>query len=657
MNYKNISIIQNPNDVYLYTITVNLMETRTDIHDELWNGDEKKIIPLPEINSSLTLKITSDSSLKQRSKFDKSGSVYPALLNNLMSQKNKNNSVTLNIHIPGTGCRHNDNLPTYAALQQLAHIQKQSGIKPAMLMFEGTGASTEEHFDYLPPSLYAANSLEKKLKETPTFYMFAASAAQDIDLLVQSEFTALLLGVVAGAGKNTNNYRVMGALEALEEDDAFPDVIFLSGHSRGAINCISLANDIYDKYQDRIKIHLLLTDPVPGPGYGNVQDTLLIPANVISFTCFYAADEERLFFIAHDHNRLKFANPQTTITSYPLDGDHNSFFHAMRKYQDYLTGIVCAINGVKPADCKIGYGKADKSLNVKGKGYREGSVYHLVTEINSECNTDLATVLNQLRTDIGDNNFSMELTKNFREKMPQIIEEIKKKVCSNLNYALEFADRNYRMISDTLEKIIADDISEILETVLPVLAPIEKSILLSNEKLINEIAGESGIKITGLTDVYFNNLNKKEMNMLISGLLHSAGINTKSDKVNCVANSLFSDKEKRKKEVIVSLYLMIAKHVTQEELGILIKESQNKVSPRMRLLRYERPLIEVGGKKITYGDTNSYKHYCKSLKILESRLKPNTAAFYQGATTSTTSTTTTSSTHSTINSRQSSNRK
>src|SRR5205085_2651651 len=116
----------------------------------------------------------------------------------------------------------------------------------------------------------------------------------NMDLMVQTDFLSLALGVIGGAGKMTNNERIMGALYALDNEEtgsALPDVILLEGHSRGAINCISLANEIYAEYGNKIQVHMILTDPVPGPGYENAVDTLHIPKNVVSFTCFYAADE------------------------------------------------------------------------------------------------------------------------------------------------------------------------------------------------------------------------------------------------------------------------------------------------------------------------------------------------------------------------------
>jgi len=328
----------------------------------------------------------------------KKGQTYYKIKGSIKEQKKQEIPAVLNIHIPGTGGRYNSRFPTYQFLESLRdYCNEHNSISPAIIELEGTGS---EGKDYISPTLNAAYTLEKERKESHFLTSLFAVSTINLDEIAYEERGAQIIGVISGAGKNTNNQRIIGALKALEEDGCLPDVIFLSGHSRGAINCISMSNHIYTEFGNKIKLHLMLTDPVPGPGYESAWDTHVVPPNVVTFTVFYAADEERLLFVAHDCTRVIFANPSTTVTCYSVPGDHGSFFaHFGYELYGHMQILTCSINGISLENEIEGQNQNEMK---SGIGARKGSVFHCITPINDACPPHIAQAIDNLRQFQGD---------------------------------------------------------------------------------------------------------------------------------------------------------------------------------------------------------------------------------------------------------------
>jgi hypothetical protein len=130
---------------------------------------------------------------------------------------------------------------------------------------------------------------------------------------------------VLGTGDITNNERVLDKLDELEKADSLPEEVVLEGYSRGAVNAIMAANEIYKKYGNKVKVHLLITDPVPGPFHEEEWKKRVIPPNVTSFSAIYTSDSKMPvkimdpFFKPHSLDKLVFTNKQTIISSYAVN--------------------------------------------------------------------------------------------------------------------------------------------------------------------------------------------------------------------------------------------------------------------------------------------------------------------------------------------------
>ncbi len=338
-----------------------------------------------------------------------------------------NQKKVLNIHIPGTGGRAESEFPTRVAFNNLeAYLGfKADKSHPIpIIFFEGVGSDGE---GYIPPAMHDTHTLANK--ELPSLTKFvkgltAFAVSEPEDFAAFSRPTALAFGIVKGAGSITNNKIAINTLLALDEDDALPEEIFLSGHSRGAINCISMAYEIYIKFGQRIKINMCLTDPVPGPlhNFSKYNNERVIAPNVISFTAFYASDEERSLFLANDMSRLVFANPNTTVTSHAIPNtDHNSitahhskdeknvsaYLYNEDPANQYLISPVCwAVNHLTFAANGISYENVEDSDSIislynqsliQGTGARSDSVFYRCSPINDQCPAKIQDALKSVR--------------------------------------------------------------------------------------------------------------------------------------------------------------------------------------------------------------------------------------------------------------------
>lgn len=235
----------------------------------------------------------------------------------------------LAVHIPGTGGRAQSGYPTRVALAglnmalgQSLPIIELSGVgnadEPAVLRNTTRLDLQEDPFSSQGISLKSISSEDEMVSSPEQVNEIRNNA-------LVTTVGANRAGSWGGAGEKQNNQVVLNALETLKSDQCLPEEMILSGHSRGAINAIYLANEIYAKYGDKIKIHLLLTDPVPGPFHEMEWKKRVIPPNVATFTAFYADSEDSALFVPHDLSRLTFTSNQTVVTSYSVaNTTHNT---------------------------------------------------------------------------------------------------------------------------------------------------------------------------------------------------------------------------------------------------------------------------------------------------------------------------------------------
>ncbi len=102
-----------------------------------------------------------------------------------------------------------------------------------------------------------------------------------------------------------------------------PSELNLQGFSRGADNCVRLANLIYSMYPS-IKINLFLVDPVPGPRRRDDPESYYIPPNVKDCHMIMMLNEHHVAFGPQHRNRYVFTNPQTQVAINHLPGRHGA---------------------------------------------------------------------------------------------------------------------------------------------------------------------------------------------------------------------------------------------------------------------------------------------------------------------------------------------
>lgn len=320
-----------------------------------------------------------------KKEFDKSGETYQGIKKAILERKARFQKAVLNIHIPGTGGRLKAMYPTCEAILVLQKNLATEKLPELPVFFcEGVGLMPEA--GYLAPALTSPYTLEAEKKATPARLWESFSGIvtfKSEGYATMGDFPAMVVGTATGAGKETQNKRLINALLALQQDNALPDEVFLAGHSRGAINCISLSNDIYIVFGIQVKVHLALTDPVPGRANGiKKRDERILPPNVVSVVIFYAQDEVKPFYTANDWTRLIVTNPKTTITSYALPGDHIT---ALSVAYFPLHCMTHAANGLESL-----IGVMEKTLDVEQmvgakKSNRKGSQFFKRTEIHPVC--------------------------------------------------------------------------------------------------------------------------------------------------------------------------------------------------------------------------------------------------------------------------------
>lgn len=105
----------------------------------------------------------------------------------------------------------------------------------------------------------------------------------------------------------------------------------LVGWSRGAVECIKLANKMYhNPYLKHVKVNLVLVDPVPGPG--NFDESTMILNNNVNHCKIFYATSERSFAFSPVVPQLSADNKQTKLEAYGLPGAHATLVGAVTSH-------------------------------------------------------------------------------------------------------------------------------------------------------------------------------------------------------------------------------------------------------------------------------------------------------------------------------------
>lgn len=356
------------------------------------------------------------------------GPKYIEVKSRLTKARNDGREAVLNIHIPGTGGLEDSQYPTRVAYSELfEHLEAQALPLPAFISFDGVGSKGD---NVVPTVLRKTNTLEieeistaEKAKHLLNLINIVGNPSNTVDYGALNHTTAFVAGIAKGAGMSVINDIIINTLKALEEDACLPDMVFLSGHSRGSINAISAACRIYIQFGNNIKSNLCLTDPVAGPGRAEDRHALdsVIPPNVQSVTILYAPLVGEKLLIAKDFSRLIVTNPDTVVTAYPVPNTNHasicqqwgywcevnlrkkSFFGIETK-TEFLSlssfasyQMTFAANNVDlPSTIHKDKTQFDPT-QISGVGARAGSIYYKTTPITDGCSPLLQAAHDKIR--------------------------------------------------------------------------------------------------------------------------------------------------------------------------------------------------------------------------------------------------------------------
>ncbi|MCP0913111.1 MULTISPECIES: hypothetical protein [Legionella] len=387
--------------------------------------------------------------------------LYLDICDNLAAQTEQGLKKILSVHFPGTGGSAEAGFPTKNAFDKL------SDYSLPLIKFSGVGSGENAPVHRDTTSLAHKEKAEKTIGEQlRTLFTSPVSTStsdpEEInkgfnETLALTETGGNLGGITTGAGENENNEIILNTLESLEQDGLFPDEIVLTGHSRGAINAIYLANEIYAKYGDKIKIHLVLTDPVPGPFHEMEWKKRVIPPSVATFTAFYAEKHNHIFFQPHDLARLTFTSEDTVITSYSTIDDHISIT-GNSKVERACVDVIAGIYGLNINSNAI-Y-REDLELNrqwyeaLQGKGDAEQTEFilqHFSRPIERRRQEIRENLTEQIRIEIASaqedaTNLGAQtaLEEKIAEKLKQSETKIAKKVASEIAELEELLITTYK---------------------------------------------------------------------------------------------------------------------------------------------------------------------------------------------------------------------
>lgn len=130
---------------------------------------------------------------------------------------------------------------------------------------------------------------------------------------------------VTGKGVESSLLEASTYLEEIiaKNNGELPKELSLQGFSRGADNCVRLANMIYQLHPS-IKINLFLVDPVPGPGRRDDPDSYYLPPSVQDCQINLMLNEHRNPYDPQHEDRYVFTNPNTRVAFNYLPGRHGA---------------------------------------------------------------------------------------------------------------------------------------------------------------------------------------------------------------------------------------------------------------------------------------------------------------------------------------------
>lgn len=130
---------------------------------------------------------------------------------------------------------------------------------------------------------------------------------------------------LTGLGVESSIFEAVNFIEDIivQNEGVIPDELTVQGFSRGADNCVRLANVIYLLYPE-IKMNLFLVDPVPGPGRRDDPESYYMPPNVQHCHVILMLDEHRNFYDPQHSERYMFTNPQSRVAFHYMPGRHGA---------------------------------------------------------------------------------------------------------------------------------------------------------------------------------------------------------------------------------------------------------------------------------------------------------------------------------------------
>lgn len=152
-----------------------------------------------------------------------------------------------------------------------------------------------------------------------------------------------VLGKFLGKGVEDSVIEAAQYISQLDALDKKPDVVNLSGFSRGGYTAILVARMLNHFYPD-IDVNLFLIDPVPGPSTHDVSKAYEVPPNVKDLKVVLQMDELRKEFEPLDQSTLHIASPSTTRVEYlTVPGGHSA---AIKYKSDETKGLPRLVTGI-----------------------------------------------------------------------------------------------------------------------------------------------------------------------------------------------------------------------------------------------------------------------------------------------------------------------
>ncbi|GAB4223930.1 MAG: hypothetical protein Tsb005_20220 [Gammaproteobacteria bacterium] len=237
-----------------------------------------------------------------------------------------------NLFFQGTGCHREDcdpqGKPLHNTITQLfAHTEG-----PAKRLFDGVGSQPR---------------LKNSAHPTPGTYVYVPDRRDPFGgvkrLTAHLPTVTRWLGSVLGVGVDANVVEAYQYLQQLCDAGYPPNVVNLTGFSRGAYTALIVANLIAELWPD-IEVNLCLFDTVPGPLRKHDIRTKLIPRTVKRCLLVMHKHEDGSAFEVMDATRLRIEAPETTHVTYEvLPGCHGSTMNFDEPPHDVLPRLATIV--------------------------------------------------------------------------------------------------------------------------------------------------------------------------------------------------------------------------------------------------------------------------------------------------------------------------